>query len=376
MLPAEKSTLYNADEYINPDEDIFERFASKITSVYFDSPDLYLYKERLARSQGANLVRVRWYGDQPKGEQVLFLELKTHRESWVIDKSAKERVEILEKDMHLLLERGNQAWDLEYAESIVIAAKKDLNDEELAKASELMLRIRKLIILRDLRPAVRTSYTRIAFQSAKSNELRLTMDRDIVVSDETAAPLGDWFIPDSPDKASAVVPCPVFEVKLAGKGMPASVEELIMKGAIKNGHKFSKFITGISVLNSESPHLKTFPYWAAEPIFLKLYAGHEDVSVVSQGDLVGDDPDDDGDMEKGNAAAAMPARTAGGRVIDYKKPVAPRTRTRIEVSPIMSSKHKVRFLTLPPSQNRILLQNVHTSSGLVPACCWLRLRLS
>ena len=48
-----------------------------------------LYKERIKRSEGAKLFRVRWYGNKPKGDEQIFLELKTHHECWINDKSGK-----------------------------------------------------------------------------------------------------------------------------------------------------------------------------------------------------------------------------------------------------------------------------------------------
>ena len=90
-----------------------------ITSVYFDNPELDVYHTRLERLQGATLVRARWYGENPDlsgvhgiygGEENeedgdehgcggcgkmesgdVFVERKTHHESWSLDGSVKER---------------------------------------------------------------------------------------------------------------------------------------------------------------------------------------------------------------------------------------------------------------------------------------------
>lgn len=80
-------------------------FATPITSVYFDGPDMGMYAERLKRSEGARLFRIRWYGpNRPQGEETVFLELKTHHESWIGDASVKERVAIREEDVARLLD--------------------------------------------------------------------------------------------------------------------------------------------------------------------------------------------------------------------------------------------------------------------------------
>jgi SPX domain protein involved in polyphosphate accumulation len=36
---------------------------SAITSVYFDNEDLELYLGRLEKTEGAEAIRMRWYGD-------------------------------------------------------------------------------------------------------------------------------------------------------------------------------------------------------------------------------------------------------------------------------------------------------------------------
>lgn len=116
------------------------RDSGMITSVYFDNPNLDVYHTRLERLQGATLVRARWYGENPdlRGVQGdhshrqqcrqpqpqsaenhsnsdnsgnfgnfgsglaqhdgrcdvrgdVFVERKTHHESWSLDGSVKER---------------------------------------------------------------------------------------------------------------------------------------------------------------------------------------------------------------------------------------------------------------------------------------------
>ncbi len=46
----------------NPDKE-FEPKDSAITSVYFANDDLELYPGRLEKTEGAEAVRLRWYGD-------------------------------------------------------------------------------------------------------------------------------------------------------------------------------------------------------------------------------------------------------------------------------------------------------------------------
>jgi len=72
--------------------------SSLISSVYLDSAELDVYRSRLERDEGATLVRVRFYGDVPgdaSGEAELFVERKTHHESWTTDRSVKERCAVV-----------------------------------------------------------------------------------------------------------------------------------------------------------------------------------------------------------------------------------------------------------------------------------------
>jgi len=82
---------------------------TSITSIYFDSSTMDLYSERLKRSEGAKLFRIRWYGpSKPRGDENVFLELKTHHECWIGDAYVKERVAIQEDDVAQLLAVDNR----------------------------------------------------------------------------------------------------------------------------------------------------------------------------------------------------------------------------------------------------------------------------
>ncbi len=54
---------------------LWTSFVTSISSVYFDSDEMSMYSERLKRSEGAQLFRIRWYGSKPCGEKNVFLEL-------------------------------------------------------------------------------------------------------------------------------------------------------------------------------------------------------------------------------------------------------------------------------------------------------------
>ena len=289
--------LYDPHAILHAEDEIWDQFATPISSIYFDtipspqqqqssSSSFRLYHERLRRTEGAQLLRVRWYGTTPpRGTQPLFVELKTHHEAWVCEDSTKERVSIQERHMEALLfsspkTKNPSPWTLDEARAMAQAGDATLDRAAVDAAAHLLLRIRALVSASSssgllLRPCVRTCYSRVSFQSSHSNALRLTVDRNVRVYDESSAPAGAWCCctPSSGTTTTttpmAILPCAIFEVKLAGRSTPVAVEQLEWSGAIRSAHKFSKFLTGVSVLHT--PQLRQLPYWAREPLFHSLY---------------------------------------------------------------------------------------------------------
>ena len=153
---------------VSEGDKLWTSMVTPITSVYFDSPDMAMYKKRLARVEGAQLLRARWYGNKmPTGDGIIFLELKTHHEKWVANKSVKERAAVQERDMRYFLQPS--PWSGAEAKSMILRASPTLTADELTKASNLLFRMHKLVVKHKLQSCVRSVYLRAAFQSAKSN---------------------------------------------------------------------------------------------------------------------------------------------------------------------------------------------------------------
>jgi len=77
----------------------FEQADSAITSIYYDNPEKWdLYEGRLKKTEGAEAIRLRWYGGM-RSEQI-FVERKTHREDWTGEKSVKARFSLKEKNVN------------------------------------------------------------------------------------------------------------------------------------------------------------------------------------------------------------------------------------------------------------------------------------
>src|SRR5439155_12166484 len=91
----------------NPNK-VFEPADSAISSIYFDNEDFELYLGRLEKTEGAEAIRLRWYGDVDNRE--IFVERKSHREDGTGEKSVKERFPIKEKYVNKYL-RGEYTMD-------------------------------------------------------------------------------------------------------------------------------------------------------------------------------------------------------------------------------------------------------------------------
>ena len=116
-----------------------------ISSVYLDSSDMKCYENRLARNEGAQLFRFRWYGLDPSKMPCIFVERKTHHESWSGDKSVKERYPVQYEQVSDLL-KGNAN----------VESRQPTNDI-LAAEVETAIREQKL------QPSIRSVYWRCAF---------------------------------------------------------------------------------------------------------------------------------------------------------------------------------------------------------------------
>jgi SPX domain protein involved in polyphosphate accumulation len=156
------------DMNVSDGDKLWDSLATVITSIYFDSEDMSLYKERIVRAEGAQLLRARWYGTtMPTGDKIIFVELKTHHEKWVANKSVKERASIQERDMVNFLRPVR--WKTVDAEQMIFRAKPKLKAEELPKAIDLLLRMHNLVVRHKLTACVRSVYDRAAFQSSTNN---------------------------------------------------------------------------------------------------------------------------------------------------------------------------------------------------------------
>lgn len=236
--------------------------AQLINSVYLDNQSLELYHGRLDKRPGAIALRLRWYGS---GEvSTVFVERKTHRESWKGEESVKERFTLKEEKVIPFL-KGEYTLDRAVAD--LRAAGKSEN--EIEKFSELFTEVYAQVDSKQLRPLVRTQYMRTAFQIPFDATVRVSLDTNLAMIKEAkdGLPAIDkrWYRDPSVQLQRTEVtrfPHGVLEVKLSlpeGEAQPAWLQELLDSGYLTEVHKFSKFIHGTCTLFPDM--VQAVPYW-------------------------------------------------------------------------------------------------------------------
>ncbi|CAG9460086.1 unnamed protein product [Pedinophyceae sp. YPF-701] len=246
------------------DKNNFSGDAQLINSVYFDNSNLELYHGRLDKRPGAIALRLRWYGNG-EPEQV-FVERKTHKESWKGEESVKERFIIPEEKVMPFLKGG---WTLEMAQQELRDAGK--NEKEIAKFSELFREVHQAVDAKQLTPMVRTQYMRTAFQIPFDATVRVSLDTNMCMIKEnpddgpTCLDSDRWYRdPNIAPTRTEITRFPhaILEIKLSlpdGEQPPQWVQELLASGYLTEVHKFSKFIHGTATLLPDM--VQAVPYW-------------------------------------------------------------------------------------------------------------------
>lgn len=254
----------------NPSKE-FEKKDSAISSIYYDNPDTWeLYQGRLKKTEGAEAIRLRWYGGMDV--DTIFVERKTHREDWTGEKSVKARFATKEKNINAYL-RGDMTTEqmFEKARREGKKSEKEINDLE-ALAKEIQFRV----IDRKLVPVCRSFYNRTAFQLPGDARVRVSLDTELAMTrednlDGTQRSGTNWRRMDIgidhpfsqlPPEDVELFPYGVLEVKLqtaAGQEPPEWIRELTASHLVEAVPKFSKFIHGCASLFPSRINL--LPFW-------------------------------------------------------------------------------------------------------------------
>ncbi|KAJ1971002.1 hypothetical protein H4R35_005527 [Dimargaris xerosporica] len=250
----------NSDEPVNP----------AITSIYFDNDDFELYQGRLEKTEGAQAIRLRWYG--PNTNPEIFVERKTHREDWTGEKSVKERFAIKEKNVNAYL-KGEYTMDRAVEK---MRARGTKSEKELEGLATLSSEIQSTIAEKQLHPVIRSFYNRTAFQLPGDARVRISLDTELCMVREDSydgvqRSASNWRrtdidtqypFPDIDDADICRFPYAVLEVKLqthVGAEPPEWVTRLVNSGLVESVPKFSKYIHGVSTLLES--RIQLFPFW-------------------------------------------------------------------------------------------------------------------
>ncbi|SCZ95025.1 BZ3500_MvSof-1268-A1-R1_Chr11-3g03553 [Microbotryum saponariae] len=253
----------------NPDKP-FQQEDAAISSIYFDNGDLDLYLGRLEKTEGAEAIRMRWYGGMDV--KTIFVERKTHREDWTGEKSVKARFPIKEEHLNDFL-AGRYTMD-ETFEALRKKGKK--SDKEIDSMLKLAREVQAAVKHKKLGPVMRTFYNRTAFQLPGDARVRISFDTQLSLIREDnwdgvtrsgdnwrRTDIGiDWPFPQLPDEDKELFPYGVLEVKLQtemGQQPPEWVRELVSSHLVEAVPKFSKFIHGCATLLPNRVDL--VPFW-------------------------------------------------------------------------------------------------------------------
>lgn len=298
----------------NPNKE-FSKEDSAITSIYYDNKDLELYKGRLEKSEGAEAIRLRWYGGMDTDQ--VFIERKTHREDWTGEKSVKARFSLKEKHVNDFL-KGNYTVEQAF-EKARREGKKSI--QEIESLEQLAREVQYSVIKRKLRPVERTFYNRTAFQLPGDARVRISLDTELsMVREDNFDGLDrahknwrrmdigvDWPFSQLPESDIERFPYAVLEVKLQtqmGQEPPQWVKELVSSHLVEAVPKFSKFIHGVSSLLPE--RVKLIPFWLPQMDTdirkpkQEAYGIERPSGTGNQGTTSSEDDEDDEDIYGGH----------------------------------------------------------------------------
>lgn len=259
---------------------------TNINSIYFDNKDHDLYMGRLQKNEGAEAIRIRYYGELKSEEDLVFVERKRHCDSWTGEESKKLRFKLQEKyvDQLLMLLLNNKDTSSIWKEVKKINLKSDHSSEEKEHLRILFNEVTTAIKNQKLFPSVRTYYKRIAFQLPGDATVRISLDSDLVMVDESK----EYFkkINDKTFKTSFTnrlwrrtdiknveypfyalhdteivrFPHSILEVKTQSLDdtKPEWITEIIESCYTEHVHKFSKFLHGTAILHE---NIQDIPYW-------------------------------------------------------------------------------------------------------------------
>lgn len=255
--------VYDPDKEYSPED-------SAITSIYYDNKDLEFYLGRLEKTEGAEAIRLRWYGGMDVKQ--IFVERKTHREDWTGEKSVKARFPIKEDLVNAFMS-GEMTMDDIWKD---MKAKGKKSDKDIESMKQLAEEVQYRVLTKHMQPVMRSFYNRTAFQLPGDARVRISLDTELSLIREDnwdgrersgnnwrRMDIGiDYPFNQLPSEDIERFPYAILEVKLQtqmGQEPPEWVRQLVSSHLVEAVPKFSKFIHGCAKLISNRVNL--LPFW-------------------------------------------------------------------------------------------------------------------
>lgn len=206
---------------------------TETTSVYLDTSDFKCLSKRRVKKEGANVIRLRWYGEYEKTNEI-FVERKTHHEDWSSEQSVKERFKVEKSKINDFLT--------------------ELKTEGI-EGNDLYNECKSQIHNDKLRPVLATKYVRFSYQDDNNDYIRISLDTNLRMIKKSGN-FSDWA--DSENYIDAknihMFPFVVMEIKLREpfiENTPIWLKELTNLKGVVPCPNFSKYSHGCSMLYNE-----------------------------------------------------------------------------------------------------------------------------
>ncbi|KAF3931738.1 hypothetical protein ABW19_dt0208832 [Dactylella cylindrospora] len=244
----------------------------KLTSLYFDNAQFDLYTHKLDRYESAASLRLRWYGSLDEKPEISLERKVVPSIEEAEETGTEERMALKEKEIYKFI----SGFDEEVLEKKISKTKERKSAEEAQRYEKIARGMHDFIKEHSLQPILRAVYTRTAFQIPGDDEIRISLDTDLVFikEDSSCRPGNDWRRHDVdeqkldspftsiPKDEISRFPFALLEVKILSTLNPRSREwiaDLMNSHLVYDAPRFSKFVHGVSVLFEDN--VNSFPFW-------------------------------------------------------------------------------------------------------------------
>ena len=244
-----------------------------LTSLYFDNAQFALYNEKVGKPTNASSLKLKWFG-QLANKPELFLEKKTVDEN---GGGEEIRVPIKEKNLTSFIAGANKM------EKIIekLRGREGIDEAHVVRLRRAIDDVQSFIQENELRPILRVSHIRTAFQIPGNDKVRISIDTDVAFVREVY--LGEDGLYRSPtewhrgdidrlgleypfseigqDQVSRF-PYALLEIKISSEASKKTIEwidELTSSHLVKEAPRFSKFVHGVASLFEDQ--VNSFPFW-------------------------------------------------------------------------------------------------------------------